>query len=248
MIGRIREALSALKRQAYAGFGRDRWQQPDRVVQALGLKPGDRVADLGAGGGYFTFRLAEAVGESGVVYAIDVDGGMLRDLARRAAGAGIENVRTVHAAADDPSLPERVDLMFLSNSYHHIPDRLAYFRRATGHLRPGGRIAIVEGKREGFLARVFGHATAPETIRSAMDAAAYRLVDEERFLGRQSFHVFAPWSAEAPGGGEGDPRSRPRRPEEAREEAGGKLRRPPGRTGEPRTPPVECRGTPPAPR
>ena len=66
-----------LKRSAYDGFGRDGWQQPDRVIEALALEPGARVADLGAGGGYFTFRLADATGPDGLVYAVDVDPGML---------------------------------------------------------------------------------------------------------------------------------------------------------------------------
>jgi predicted methyltransferase len=67
----LRRARIALKRFGYVGFGRDRWQQPDRVMAELGLQPGNQVADLGAGGGYFTVRLARAVAPSGVVYAVD---------------------------------------------------------------------------------------------------------------------------------------------------------------------------------
>src|SRR4030095_12939357 len=67
---------TSLKRWAYEGWGRDRWQQPDGVIEALRLRPGDRVADLGSGGGYFTFRLAKAVGPTGHVYAVDVDEGV----------------------------------------------------------------------------------------------------------------------------------------------------------------------------
>ena len=97
---------TASKRLAYEGFGRDTWQQSERVVKELGLKPGDQVADLGAGSGYFTFRLADAVGPSGRVYAVDIDSAMLEYLTRQAIERGYQNVETVLAAPDDPRLPD----------------------------------------------------------------------------------------------------------------------------------------------
>ncbi|MDP8957777.1 MAG: hypothetical protein M3N51_00920, partial [Actinomycetota bacterium] len=84
-----RRARIGLKRFGYSGLRRDRWQQPERVVAELGLQPGDRVADLGAGGGYFTFRLARAVGPSGVVYAVDTDRDVPSSLSERAVREGV---------------------------------------------------------------------------------------------------------------------------------------------------------------
>jgi predicted methyltransferase len=185
----LRRARIAGKRLAYSGFGRDRWQQPDRVVAELGLRPGDRVADLGAGGGYFTFRLARAVGPSGVVYAVDTDRDMPAALAARAAGQGLGNVVAVEAKPDDPGLPDAVDLGVLVNTYHHLPDRPTYLALLAHHLKPGGRVAIVEA-RPGRLHRLAGHATAPETIRSELEAAGYTMVAEHGFLPRQGFLVF----------------------------------------------------------
>ena len=72
----ITTGCAGLKRCAYEGFDRDDWQAPERVVEVLGIEPGDRIADVGAGGGYFTFRLADAVGAQGLVYAVDVDEGI----------------------------------------------------------------------------------------------------------------------------------------------------------------------------
>ena len=177
----------AAKRFAYEGFGRDEWQQPERVVADLGLAPGAKVADLGSGGGYFTFRLARAVGPSGRVYAVDVDEGMNEHVADEASEQGLANVATVLAATDDPRLPERVDLVFNCNTYHHLESRAAYFRAARErYLAPGGRVAIVEFKPEKF-----SHSTARETIDEEMTAAGFRLVKAFDYLERQHFLVYA---------------------------------------------------------
>jgi arsenite methyltransferase len=185
-------ACASFKRFAYEGWGRDRWQKPDEVIRSLALPAGAQIADLGAGGGYFTVRLAEAVGPSGKVYAVDVDEGMIEYAMKRASDGGLRNVLAVLAAPDDPRLPERaLDLIFTCNTYHHLTDRAEYFARAKKHLRPGGRLAIIEYNGAGFLGRIFGHATPGETIREEVTAAGYRLEQELTFLPRQSFHIFA---------------------------------------------------------
>ena len=183
-------ACTELKRRAYAPADRDEWQQPERVVETLALAPGDRIADLGSGGGYFTFLLADAVGATGRVYAVDVDEGMNEALREDAVAKGYENVEVVLAAPDDPKLaPGSVDLLFTSNTYHHIDDRSAYFRRAAAALAPGGRVAIVEfDESPGWFHGA--HSTSPDEIRSEMEAAGYRLVASYEFLERQSFTIF----------------------------------------------------------
>lgn len=126
----VSTGCAALKRREYAGVGRDGRQHTDEVVRALELQPGARVADLGAGGGYFTFPLAKAVGPSGLVYALDIDPDMTEYVQRRAAAEGVQQIHTILAAPDDPHLPaDGVDLLFTSNTYHHIGDRVAYFAR-----------------------------------------------------------------------------------------------------------------------
>jgi arsenite methyltransferase len=168
-------SCSAFKRCAYEDFGnRDGWQQPERVVEALELVPGARVADLGAGGGYFTFRLADAVGPDGVVYAVDVDEDMLDHLTRSAAERGYANVKAVRAAFDDPRLPDAgIDLVFSANTYHHLEDRPAYFARLRADLAPGGRVAILDYDRPGLLR---GHFTEKQTILAEMQQAGYALL------------------------------------------------------------------------
>jgi ubiquinone/menaquinone biosynthesis C-methylase UbiE len=175
----------------YEGFGRDGWQDPERVVTSLEIESGDRVADLGAGGGYFTYRLADAVGETGHVYAVDVDPGMTEYLEERTREEGRTNVGVVLGRYEDPLLAERsVDLLFTCNTYHHIQDRVAYFDNVRRYLRPGGRVAIVEYEDKGWLQKIFSHNTPKETIREEMKAAGYRLDQEHDFLPRQSFLVF----------------------------------------------------------
>jgi arsenite methyltransferase len=182
---------TAFKRFAYEGLGRDRWQQPEEVIRALDIRAGWHVADLGAGGGYFTFRLADAVGRGGRVYAVDVDSGMVGYLERRASKEGYGNVDAILAEPDDAKLPEgSVDLLFTCNTYHHLPDRSAYFARLRRALRPHGRVAIIEYAGKSWRARLFGHWTPPETIRREMGAAGLRLEREHDFLPRQSFLVF----------------------------------------------------------
>jgi ubiquinone/menaquinone biosynthesis C-methylase UbiE len=184
---------TTLKRWAYEGFGRDRWQRPDEVIRALDIRPGAHVADLGAGGGYFTFRLAAAAGRDGRVYAVDVDPGMVDYLERRAAREGDGTVEVILAAPDDPRLPpESVDLLFTCNTYHHLEDRPAYFTRLRRSLREGGRVAVIEYDGSGLFGWLFGHATAADVIRRELESAGYRLERAYDFLPRQSFLLFAP--------------------------------------------------------
>ena len=183
---------TTLKKWAYEGFGRDAWQQPEKVVQSLAIEPGDRIADLGSGGGYFTFRLSRAVGPTGRVFAVDVDKDMLEDLAERVKKDGYVNIEKVLAKYDDPSLPESgVDLIFTSNVYHHIEARAKYFADAARYLRPGGRVAVVDFNGRHWSATFVGHTTPVELIKKEMDEAGYRLEREFDFLDRQSFLVFS---------------------------------------------------------
>jgi len=187
-------ALAIALASGCASAPREDWQQPDEVIALLGIGPGDRVADLGAGGGYFTFRLAEAVGESGRVYAVDVDDAMTDYLAKQALERGAANVTVVRGELDDPKLPDgEIDLLFTCNTYHHIADRIDYFRRVLVDLAPNGRVAVVEyDGRGGWFARTFGHFTAADEIAREMQEAGYERVAKHDFLPRQSFQVFRP--------------------------------------------------------
>jgi ubiquinone/menaquinone biosynthesis C-methylase UbiE len=118
--------------------------QVARVVETLGVKPGDRVADIGSGSGLFTRPIAQAAGPTGLAYAVDIDAGLLKVVERSAKEAKIENIRTVLAATDDPKLPEPVDLVFICDALHHIGNQGPYIKTLTKYVKPGGRIAVID--------------------------------------------------------------------------------------------------------
>ncbi len=185
-------SLPELKRAMYEPGGRDGWQQPVRVVDTLALAQGQRIADLGSGGGYFSFRFAGRIGERGVVYATDVDADMNELVMNDATERGLRNVATVLAALDDPRLPEPVDWFFTSNTYHHLDDRVAYFARVREkYLLPGGRVAIIDFKPE-----ITKHSTDRGVIVEEMTAAGFELTGDHDWLERQWFGVFTPNPAE----------------------------------------------------
>ena len=187
----LSDGCTTLKRFGYEGFGRDNWQQPERVISALGIQQGEDIVDLGAGGGYFTFRLADATGSSGTVYAADVDRGMVDYLNQRAEEEGYKNVKAILGKYHDPLLPQHgVDLIFSCNAYHHLKKRVDYFTNLRKYLRDGGRVAIIDFAGTTWFQRLFGHITPVKVIRFEMEAAGYRLADEYDFLSKQGFLVF----------------------------------------------------------
>ena len=184
---------ATLKQCAYGGVNRNEWQQPERVIQSLQIKPGDHVADLGSGGGYFTFRLAKAVGPSGKVYAVDVDPDMTDLVAKQAKKENVGNIEVILAKPDDPLLPATgVDLILTVDTYHHIGNRVSYFVNLRKYLRPDGRIAVIDFDRRAWLEGLFRHYTPSEFIKREMEDAGYTLKHEFNFLDRQSFLIFAP--------------------------------------------------------
>jgi SAM-dependent methyltransferase len=133
--------------KAFDDPARDAWQMPLRVIDALALKPGQKVADIGAGTGYFSVRLAASPARP-TVFAVDLEPAMVAHLAKRAAAEHLPNMTAVQAAANNPNLPEPVDVVLVVDTYHHIPNRVAYFADLKAKLRPGGRLAIVDFRKD----------------------------------------------------------------------------------------------------
>jgi ubiquinone/menaquinone biosynthesis C-methylase UbiE len=173
---------------------RDAWQKPEEVVAALQLREGEAVADVGAGSGYFTLRLAKAVGERGRVYAVDISPDMVRHLNRRLRDAGVRNVCTVLSEPADPLLPDAsVDRVLIVDTWHHVEDQPAYLERLKRVLKPGGQVVHIDfQKRELPVGPPVSMKIAREDLVKQMEAAGFRLANEHSFLPYQYFLVFTP--------------------------------------------------------
>jgi len=172
---------------------RREWQQPDFVVLAMGLAEGDRVADIGTGTGYFLPYLDEDVGESGRVYAVDIEPGMLEYVKQRQ-DLYWDNVVTVLATPDDPKLPDgELDAILIVNTWHHIEDREAYLAKLAKALAPGGRLFLVDWlKKDLPLGPPPEHKLGREEVLEQFGRAGWKLSSESVALPYQYFLVLNP--------------------------------------------------------
>jgi SAM-dependent methyltransferase len=122
---------------------REQWQKPDLIMDALLIAEGSVVADLGAGGGWFTVRLARRVGPNGLVYGEDIQPEMIEAIARRVQEEGLQNVKTVLGTATDPRLPSQVDAVLIVDVYHEMDDPVTVLKNVVKSLKPHGRIGVV---------------------------------------------------------------------------------------------------------
>jgi ubiquinone/menaquinone biosynthesis C-methylase UbiE len=172
------------------------WQHPEQVIRSLGVKPGDDVADIGAGEGYFLPYLADAVGPAGRIYLVDVEPEIFNELETAASESGYDNVRVILGEYDDPLLPDdTIDLALLVNTYHHIEDRPGYFASLRTDLKRDGRVAIIDPNAEltGVLRLLQhdGHMSAAAAVRREMRRGGYSPSASFDFLPTQIFEIFS---------------------------------------------------------
>lgn len=169
--------------------------KPGEVIAALCLKKGQRVADIGSGGGYFSLLFAEAVGAGGKVYMTDTDQKHIDFSSALAKEKGITNVEPVLASESDPNLPVGgVDLIFMRSVCHHLKNRVEYFVALKPCLAPGGRVALIDYPRGNFWSFRWlkGHYAEAGDVEKEMAKAGFVLVQKLNFLPRQWFMVFSP--------------------------------------------------------
>lgn len=168
---------------------RENWQKPGEVIAVLRLQPGQKVADIGAGTGYFSIRMAKLPAKP-TVFAADIEAKMVEFLRERATKEHLPNLTAVQASEKSPNLPEPVDLILVVNTYHHIGGRAEYFRNLKASLRPGGRIAIVDWKKDAPMGPPEQFRFSPEQIEEEMKQAGFRRTATHNFLPYQNFLEF----------------------------------------------------------
>jgi len=184
--------------KAYISFlddpQRDAYQKPHEVITALGLKQGEAIADIGAGSGYFTFRLAQHVGETGRVFAVDVSPDMILHLNRRIRDMKLQNITTILSAPDDPLLMDgSIDKFFICDTWHHIQNQGHYLALMKKMLKPGGQIIMIDfQKKESPVGAPMEMRIDREDLVRQMESNGYRIVKEHTFLPYQYFLVFTP--------------------------------------------------------
>lgn len=168
---------------------RDAWQKPDVVLDAMGLAADSVVADVGAGTGYFSVRIAKRV-PKGRVFAVDVEADMVRYVSDRAKRENLPSIVAVQATADDPKLPERVDVILIVDTLHHIGSREPYFAKLRDGLRPGGRIVVVDFAKDATMGPPPQHRLSVDDVVATAATAGLKMVDQKT-LPQQYVLVFA---------------------------------------------------------
>jgi len=168
---------------------RDAWQKPHEVIRALALAPDAVVADIGAGTGYFSVRLAHMVPQ-GRVYAVDTEPDMVKYLGERAKREKLANLLAVAGKPNDPGLPEKVDRVLMVDVYHHIGDRERYFQRLRDYLKPGGEVAIIDFTKSSPMGPPANDRVTPEQVTAELQRAGFRVAKMHDFLPNQFFLVF----------------------------------------------------------
>ncbi len=171
--------------QSWESSDREAVQKSDQIVKTLAFRPGERVADIGAGSGCFTFPVAQAVGPSGTVWALDISPEMIEYLDFRVQARKADNVKPRRVLPDDPQLqPGSVDTILMFYTLHYVKDRVAYGRKLKEALAPGGRLVVISYASAKFFVR--------EQLDREMKAAGFKVQTSHDFLSKQFFVIYVP--------------------------------------------------------
>jgi ubiquinone/menaquinone biosynthesis C-methylase UbiE len=167
------------------------WQPPEKIMDAMGLQPGMVIGEIGAGGGRFTIWFADRVGESGKVYANDIDMGALIHLKKRCKKHNFTNVFPRVGKGTDPNIPAGVlDIAFMIGTYHHLDKPVELIRNIIPTLKPDGMLVIVENdpEKSGWTS----HTTPKDILIEQVGQAGFELKKMDTFLARDYIYFFRP--------------------------------------------------------
>ena len=167
-------------------------EQPDKALDALKLTKGMVVADIGAGTGYMTLRMARRVGPAGKVYAVDVQPEMIRRLRANARNAGLENIETILGSDGDPKLPAgKLDLALMVDVYHELQQPQAMLRALRAALKDDGRLVLLEYRKEDPAVPILPlHKMSVAGVKLELEAEGFRLEQTIETLPRQHILIF----------------------------------------------------------
>lgn len=189
-----RNADPEVWREIFESEGREIWEHRQAIVEALDLQPGMRVADIGAGTGFFSLMFANKVGLQGRVYAVDISSNFIDAIKQRAAGAGLNNITGVINNPHSVMLPDNsIDLAFISDTYHHFEYPLSTLKSIHAALKPGGEMVIIDYKLavEVSTPWVKSHVRVGEVrVRQEVAAAGFDLVESRELMRTQYYLRF----------------------------------------------------------
>ncbi len=169
---------------------RDRWQQPDAIMDSVGVKAGMVIGEAGAGDGYFTFHLAKRVGDKGMVYANDIDEGALEDLRDRMKREGVTNIVTVLGEVDDPVYPRGdLDMVTMMLAFHDFSEPQAWMANVIQYMKPDARLVIVDRDPDKTRSS-WDHFMTKAQILAAMEKTRFVLEHVYTFLERDNIYVY----------------------------------------------------------
>lgn len=169
---------------------RDEWQKPDIVIQSMGIHPDDVIVDIGSATGYFPVRFARVVPD-GKVIGVDVEQDMVRYLNHRAQKEGLDNLVSILGEYHDPKIPEPADIVFICNTYHHISDRVDYFKNIKSKFKKDGKLIIVDFRKGDLpVGPSDKQKISPENVIKELEKAGYVLTYHEKDLPYQYMLIF----------------------------------------------------------
>jgi ubiquinone/menaquinone biosynthesis C-methylase UbiE len=168
---------------------RDVWQKPDQVLASLKLRATDKIADIGAGTGYFSVRLANAV-PAGKVFAVDTESDMVKYLSQLAKDKKLSNLVPVKADPNNANLPEKVNLVLIVDTLHHIDSRVHYLARLKRELLPHSRLVVVDFNQSSKVGPPLEHRLLKQTVVDELKESGYQLEEDLDYLPNQYFLVF----------------------------------------------------------
>ncbi|MDP6499716.1 MAG: methyltransferase domain-containing protein [Candidatus Marinimicrobia bacterium] len=169
---------------------RDEWQQPDLVIQSMNIEPNDIIVDIGSATGYFPVRFAKVVHQGNVV-GVDVEKDMVDYLNHRAQEESIHNLKSILGEFHDPKIPLPVDIVFICNTYHHIEDRVEYFKNIKRKFKQDGKLVIVDFRKGDLpVGPPDEHKLSPEDVIMELGKAGYLLTDHQKDLPYQYMLTF----------------------------------------------------------